>query len=105
MYQEDGMAKGSFLKIQIFIFILCIPGFLIAQGVKGNLSIIGDATHLEFQGLKDWDYQLKRISENKVELIIPPLDKKTEEKLLSWKSDHIQSVKIDKKSIVGKYKV
>ncbi|MCB9025908.1 MAG: tetratricopeptide repeat protein [Bdellovibrionaceae bacterium] len=59
-----------------------------AKVVSGLLEKIGDATHLEFIGRSDWDYQIEKKNSNQLVLVVPAFDTVTEQKLKLW-SDHL----------------
>lgn len=88
----------------ISLFALSIPTF--AQSVSGSISQVGEATHLEFEGLSDWKYETE-IGEDRVSLIVPPFDDKTLVQLQTWSDKYIKNIEVDKngpdKSYVVKF--
>lgn len=78
-----------------------VPAF--AKGVSGEISRVGDATHIEFSGHKQWDYDLKKTGNKTLQLAVSPFDSATETSLRSWSDALLSEVKVDKKGIDGKY--
>jgi tetratricopeptide (TPR) repeat protein len=76
-----------------------------AQNVYGVISKMGDTTHIEFRGRKDWNYQASRSSQDKLILTMPPLDEKTVLQLKSWNCSLIRQVDVNTSGTDGKYEV
>lgn len=90
------------------IFIFTLMTFVVnpkAWAVKGEISRVGDATHLEFEGLSDWNYDLNRKSSNQVSILVPAFDEATELRLKSWSDSLVQDVKVNKEAPDGRYEV
>ncbi len=64
-----------------------------AAEIRADISLIGDAVNLEFEGRSDWPYDLVR-KNNQVEITIPKVDSLTRSRLLSWKGPLISKVEI-----------
>jgi tetratricopeptide (TPR) repeat protein len=63
--------------------------------VTGTIERIGDTTHIEFQGRPQWDYDLTRLPDGKIQMLLPKLDTPTEVRLKTLADDLIKSVHID----------
>ncbi len=94
-----GITKVCFWTLVIF----SLPAM--AQMVQGDISRVGDATHLEFKGLSQWNYELDKGAGNKVILTMPAFDKKTEVSLRTWADQFIEGIEIKKNGSDGRYKV
>ncbi|MGE0761648.1 MAG: tetratricopeptide repeat protein [Bdellovibrionales bacterium] len=76
-----------------------------AASVKGEMSRVGDATHLEFSGLSQWSYDLKKVEANKFTLQMPAMDNATIAQLATWSDSLVSQVKVDKNGPDGSYVV
>ncbi|MEO0336316.1 MAG: hypothetical protein AAF202_07970, partial [Pseudomonadota bacterium] len=76
-----------------------------AASVSGTIGRVGDATHLEFSGLKDWKYRLDPTSNTVVELFVPPFDEKTLVELQTWTDRFVDRIEVDKNAPDGQYKL
>ena len=76
-----------------------------AASVSGSISRVGDATHLEFTGLKEWKYRLEQTSKTSVEIYLPPFDEKTLVELQTWTDRFIDQISIDRAAADGQYKL
>lgn len=106
------MIQDESKRLLVFITKVCIQALVIlmsvqvkAATVEGDISRVGDATHLEFKGLDRWNYDLKKESKNRIVLTVPAFDKKTEVALQTWTGQFIDEIQINKKGSDGRYKV
>lgn len=105
------MIQDESKKLLVDITKVCIlalvmfPLSTLAQTVQGDISRVGDATHLEFRGLSQWDYELTSEADNKVVLTVPAFDKKTEVSLQTWTGQFIDGIEIQKNGSDGRYRV
>lgn len=88
--------------ILVSLFALSIPTF--AQTVQGRISSVGDATHLEFQGLATWKYETSEEDKAFV-LTIPAFDDKTLVELQTWSDKYISKITVDKNGPDNNYLV
>lgn len=66
-----------------------------AAGPKAEIARVGDTTHLEFSGLSQWSYEMKRLAPNKFRLQVPALDSATVAQLNTWSDVLISQVQVD----------
>ncbi len=66
--------------------------------VRAEISHQADTAHLEFRGLKTWNYELKKdeLNPNKVILTIPPIDDASIARLQGFSDALISSIKVSK---------
>ncbi|MGE3758963.1 MAG: hypothetical protein AB7H97_14475, partial [Pseudobdellovibrionaceae bacterium] len=63
--------------------------------VSAKMAQVGDAVHLEFSGLDQWAYDLKKVehkSENIMEMLLPNLSAAAKKDLQNWKNEMIKKV-------------
>ncbi|MBK7844881.1 MAG: hypothetical protein IPJ71_14545 [Bdellovibrionales bacterium] len=84
------------------LLYLFTPGPAFATGVSGEISRIGDATHIEFRGQNQWDYEVTRVGK-RIRLALSSFDLPTEAKLKAWSDALVSSVELDKAGADGKY--
>lgn len=99
--------KSALVKIIFMVFGL---GFLsigpaFAQQVSGQISRVGDATHLEFSGRTEWNYDDPVKDGDKLTFVLPAFDELTETRLRSWSCPFVKEVQINKSGPDGKYAV
>jgi tetratricopeptide (TPR) repeat protein len=82
---------------------LLISGPALATGVSGEISRIGDATHIEFRGQNQWEYEVTRVGKRSLRLVLSSFDLPTEAKLKTWSDALVSSVDLDKGGADGKY--
>lgn len=73
--------------------------------VKGEISRIADAAHLEFSGLTSWDYQVSRPNPNEISLVLPAIDAATEAKLKNYDGFLIKKIAVAKDAPDQKYEI
>lgn len=71
--------------------------------VRGEISRIGDATHLEFRGLTQWPYELKSAGKGIFTLQIPALDPATQAAISTWSDSLVAKVDIKQSGPDGSY--
>jgi len=82
------------VKLTLVFFISIFSSGASAESlVTGNVTRVGDATHLEFQGRPTWNYNLRR-GDGQLVLNLPPVTDATKAQLLSWKDSLIKKVTI-----------
>ena len=90
----------------IFVFFGSIRGLRAENTlIRGRSSKIGDATHLEFQGRAQWDYEIERKDKKTIILRVPSFDEATEILLKSYQDELIKSINVDKNEVPGTYKI
>lgn len=70
-----------------------------SPSVKGEVSRIGDSVHVEFQGAKDWNYNLqKKVFADKavIELTVPALTAESIKQLAGWSDTTIKKISVEK---------
>lgn len=80
---------------------LALPLVSHAQ-INGSITKVGDATHVEFTGVKNWDYELVKISDKKLRLLVPQISNSTAVNLKKWNEDLIDKIEINKNSVDNK---
>ncbi|MCB0386492.1 MAG: hypothetical protein KDD43_13950, partial [Bdellovibrionales bacterium] len=74
-----------------------------ASDVSGHVSRVGDATHVEFRGKDQWNYELEKSGKQKVRLVVPPFDVPTEAVMKTWSDSLVSGISVDKNGKDGKY--
>lgn len=69
------------------------PGAFAESLVTGNVTKVGDATHLEFQGRPTWNYNLRHDGVH-LTLNLPPMSDASKVQLTSWQDSLIKKVTI-----------
>lgn len=64
-----------------------------AKTIVGEVSSVGDSAHLEFKGLDNWSYEVKRTGNNVV-LRVPAFDDKTLLTLKSWEHGFFDDIEV-----------
>ena len=94
--------QDEFKKLILAALVLSTtPAF--GQAVVGKINRIGDATHLEFKGRKNWNYDVNKQKDGKIQVVVPAFDELTEVNLRTWVGPYIKSVKIDKSGPDNRY--
>lgn len=75
----------------------------VISGVKLHLERVGNMTHFEFQGQKEWDYDLQK-NKNKITLMVPRLTQESVERVEEYSGLLIESVDVDQ-SVENKSKM
>ncbi len=79
---------------------------LVASEISGNVSRIGNATHLEFTGRKEWKYQIERQTDpRRLKIYLPPTTSEVRKLLENWKDNYIKDVSIDQNGLDGSHVV
>ncbi len=99
----DVPAIGSWLLATALGLLVC--DIASAVVTKGEISRVGDATHLEFRGLSQWPYEMKKTAPNKYVLKIPAVDDATVAALNTWSDSLVSQVQVDKNGTDGSYLV
>jgi tetratricopeptide (TPR) repeat protein len=76
-----------------------------AQLTSGQISRVGDATHLEFSGRREWNYDDPVKNGDKLTFVLPAFDQVTETRLRSWACSFVKEIQIDKNGPDNKYAV
>jgi TolA-binding protein len=84
--------------------VVCDVAFSKAS-IRGEISRVADTSHLEFEGLKSWTYNLDRPDKSHIVLTVPPFDAATEAKLRTFADNFIKNVKIEKSGPDESYQV
>lgn len=92
--------KKIWINVILTVFSMAFAAPTFAQSkayVRGNISQLSDTTHLEFEGLKTWNYELKKSSPNTAVLTIPAFDSTTIARLRGFSDPMVKSVTINTK--------
>lgn len=84
---------------------LVVPSLSLATGVDAKIERIADATHIEFSGSSQWDYDLQQIDKNKVRLLVPAVNLKSLTNLSTWNDELIKSIDVRKSGPDNKYEI
>ena len=91
------------------VLLIClqpsISSVAYANLVSGKVDLIGDTTHIEFQGKDKWNYSINRISNKKLEIVVPAFGEETEKSLLQWSKGFVKHISIDKNGPDNTYKL
>jgi hypothetical protein len=77
-----------------------------AAKVSSLITDQGDTVHLELSGQQNWEYDLRRAEKNGksyLQLTVDAIDEASLKKILSFKSDMVSAVTVDKAGADGKY--
>lgn len=91
-------------KLINIVVLTTLPLVSFAQ-INGNITKVGDATHIEFTGVKNWDYELTKLSETQVRLLVPKISTNTIKKLKNWKENLIKSFEVKEESVDNKTEI
>lgn len=104
--KSSGKFDRTAFQPVVFLFLLCLLGQKsYAKTVSGEITRIGDATHLEFQGLDQWNYDLKRIDNRTIEMTLPAFDDKTRVNLQTWQGHLVEKTSISEGATSGELKL
>lgn len=95
----------AFVSLIVGVSCFCFETKVWAQNISGTISRIGDATHVEFKGRKEWLYESIKKNDTKVVITVPPLDEATATQLSSWTCPFINAIKINKNAPDGNYEL
>ncbi len=87
------------ILITTSLFIAGLASSASAAPVKGQISNQNETVHVEFSGQEAWEYNLKKVRLNGkpyMHLTLPSLDEATTQKMNSFKSPFVKSVKFEK---------
>lgn len=102
-------ASGSFDDIPgrtwlwAVVLVFFISDIAAANVTKGEINRVGDATHVEFRGLSQWPYELKKVAPNKYQLKVPATDDATVAALNTWSDSLVTQVEVNKAGPDGSY--
>ncbi len=94
-------------KLSIILFFGLTFNFNFARslsGVSAQISNMGDTTHLEFSGLSQWVYDIKKTEDkniSNVELTVPALSEAAINELQSFRSSDVKEISIQRKGPDG----
>jgi len=95
----------SFIAISLFVSLAFVaPAH--PPNISGLISDQGDTVHMELSGQQTWDYDLRRVEKagkKYLQLTVDALDEASLKKMMSFKSDMVTNVSIDKAGPDGKY--
>ena len=98
------MKVWSSLLISLLVGIASHPAWA-KTSIHGDISRVVDTAHLEFEGMKSWNFEITRPENNKIVLTIPPFDAATEAKLSAFTDPMIQSVTVVRSGPDANYQV
>jgi tetratricopeptide (TPR) repeat protein len=76
-----------------------------AQGVKAKISRVGDATHLEFEGSTEWNYELQKVNDSEVKIIVPAIEGASILELQAWTCPYIKSIAVNTNAPDGRNEI
>ncbi|MGZ3794854.1 MAG: tetratricopeptide repeat protein [Pseudobdellovibrionaceae bacterium] len=97
--------KLSFILVGLLVGLVVTPISSVAK-VSSLISDQGDSVHLELSGQQNWDYDLRRVKKadkNYLQLTVDAMDEASARKLLSFKSEMVKTVTLDKEGPDGKF--
>ncbi|MCB0393412.1 MAG: tetratricopeptide repeat protein, partial [Bdellovibrionales bacterium] len=83
----------STLKIGMAVIAVSLVVSRVHADIDSKIERVADATHLEFSGASEWDYDLEK-NGNKVRMKVPKLSATAASKIKSWTGPLVQSVSI-----------
>ncbi|MCB0412191.1 MAG: hypothetical protein KDD22_06665, partial [Bdellovibrionales bacterium] len=95
------------LRVPFFVattFVLLFHS-TVTWAARGVIERIGDATHVEFQGQADWNYNVNRVDKTHISVIVPAFDESTEARLKSWSGDLVSKVQVNKTASDGRFEL
>jgi len=95
--------RSSFVSL---LFSLAFAPSAEAAKVSSLITDQGDTVHLELSGQQNWDYDLRRAEKNGksfLQLTVDAIDEASLKKILSFKSDMVSAVTVDKAGPDGKH--
>lgn len=91
------------IKKIVLATVLLASGQAFGQVASGEISRLGETTHLEFSGLSNWSYDLQKQNDTEISITLPKFDEKTETSLRTWSDLHVAKIDIDKNGPDQKY--
>jgi len=98
------MKKRIYLVHSFFIFFVSLSSQ--AANIKGVVSIEGDTFNFELTGQKNWDYDLKRVTDKgqqKMQLFVKSLDKDFVDKIGNIENPFVKSIRVTQNAIDNKW--
>lgn len=84
---------------------LAAPAQSQPPGVSGQISRIGDTTHLEFKGRNEWTYTSPKKIKDKLYFTVPAFDEPTLIQLQNWSCPLVKEIKVNKNAPDGRYEI
>jgi tetratricopeptide (TPR) repeat protein len=100
--QINSLIFATFVALTV---LLAAPTVGQAQEVSAQISRIGDTTHLEFRGRKDWKYDAESPDKSRLVIRTVPISDNAVMQLQSWSCPLIKEIKVDKKAPDGQYEI
>lgn len=97
----DDLPKRAWLWT--VLLVLPLSDIAAATNTKGDISRVGDATHVEFRGLSQWPYEMKKTGPNKFQLKVPAVDEATVAALNTWSDGLVTQVEVNKQGPDGSH--
>ncbi|MGE0526384.1 MAG: tetratricopeptide repeat protein [Bdellovibrionales bacterium] len=72
--------------------------------VEAEISRQADTAHLELRGLKTWNYEIRRDGDQKVTLVLPPMDEASVARLQSFNDPLVTEIEVDKNGPDGNFR-
>lgn len=86
-----------------FVATLFSPSIVQAQEkIFAEISAQKDASHLEFSGTKNWDYDISK-SNGQIKISIPELTEAAIVRLQTFRDQHVKSIKVEKADLPGRH--
>ncbi len=101
--RERGSAAARVFAVVLAAMVAPVAASAQAR-VSAGLSRVGDASHLEFEGMTSWKYDLRRDGD-KVVLRVPPLSAESLVKLRTHSDALIRKVDVDEKGVDGAHEL
>ncbi len=80
-------------KKLLFIVVFLASLAASASGIHGTVEKVGEATHIVFSGMSEWNYKVRRDG-NLLYIELPKLNTKSRQKFQSWKDDLVKSMSL-----------
>lgn len=86
--------KQNYILVVLLLVLITSPRVW-SQSAVAKFSLIGDVSHLEFEGLSQWDYEVEEKSQSEVWISVPRLSDISKRELLAWRDSRIKEVSVD----------
>lgn len=104
--QDEHKFYVRILKTIILLALLLVSREkVLAQEITGIISRVGETTHLEFRGRKNWQYENPQKENGKIIINLPPFNDATLVQLQSWSCPLIKEIKINKSAPDNQYQM
>lgn len=91
--------------VGLMLFSIATKAQSDAPKVSGSISRVGDTTHLELKGRKDWKYQIQKTEEGGALVTLPALEEALAIQLQTWSCPLIESIGVNRQGPDNSYQL